>query len=374
MAGATVAASLPSIQRAFVDTENVALLTRLVVTMPALAIAVLSPVSGWLVDRFGRTRLLYSAMLLYGVAGVTGGLVNDIYVLLVFRFLLGVSVAMTMTSVLTLVGDYYEGVERARFLGIQAAFMGFGGVIFITLGGWLASMSWRGPFFLYAAAFAFLPLAIWFLKEPELNADQSVDEDTESPLESGGTLDRPLAAFVYFVLVIMFIIFYAVPTQVPFYIEYKFGVNSTAVGFAVAAITLSSAVVSLLYQRVKQTTSYLGVFGYTFFFTGLAFLFLSWSSLYPLAVFSLLIGGLGMGLLMPNSSVWLMDLAPVEMRGRVMGGMTTAVFLGQFISPLVTQPMVTRVGAERSFILLGTMLIIATAVTLLSTSLFKRWS
>ena len=81
-----------------------------------------------------------------------------------------------------------------------------------------------------------------------------------------------------------------------------------------------------------------------------------------------------MGLLMPNSSVWLMDLAPVEMRGRVMGGMTTAVFLGQFISPLVTQPMVTRVGAERSFILLGTMLIIATAVTLLSTSLFKRWS
>jgi MFS family permease len=38
---------------------------------------------------------------------------------------------------------------------------------------------------------------------------------------------------------------------------------------------------------------------------------------------------------MPNSSIWLMQLAPPEAKGRVLGLFSSAIFLGQFASPLL---------------------------------------
>jgi MFS family permease len=49
----------------------------------------------------------------------------------------------------------------------------------------------------------------------------------------------------------------------------------------------------------------------------------------------LALSGLGSGLLMPNSSIWLMQLAPPEAKGRVLGLFSSAIFLGQFASPLL---------------------------------------
>jgi MFS family permease len=51
--------------------------------------------------------------------------------------------------------------------------------------------------------------------------------------------------------------------------------------------------------------------------------------------------GVGMGLMMPNFSLWLMGFAPLALRGRVIGGLTMAIFIGQFISPLVVVPLLT---------------------------------
>jgi MFS family permease len=51
-----------------------------------------------------------------------------------------------MTTATTLIADYYEGERRSAVMGQQAAFMGFGGVVFLVLGGVLADLSWRAPF------------------------------------------------------------------------------------------------------------------------------------------------------------------------------------------------------------------------------------
>ena len=45
--------------------------------------------------------------------------------------------------------------------------------------------------------------------------------------------------------------------------------------------------------------------------------------------------GLGGGLIFPNLYAWLADLTPPAWRGRVTAGMSSAIFLGQFLSPLV---------------------------------------
>lgn len=54
---------------------------------------------------------------------------------------------------------------------------------------------------------------------------------------------------------------------------------------------------------------------------------------------------------MPNMTVWLSAAVPDTVRGRALGGLSTAMFLGQFLSPIATQPLtkVWGLGAVYAF-------------------------
>jgi len=54
----------------------------------------------------------------------------------------------------TLIADYYTGQKRANFMGLQGAFMGLGGVGFLSVGGFIADLNWRFPFLIYLSAWA----------------------------------------------------------------------------------------------------------------------------------------------------------------------------------------------------------------------------
>ena len=140
MAGATIAPSLPQMARVFSNTPNAEFLSKLILTIPALFIAVCSPLAGRIIDRLGRLRLLFMALIIYSIGGVSGYFLNNLYHILVGRALLGIAVAGIMTVAVTLIGDYFEGRSRERFMGIQAASMSFGGMIFVGTGGFLADL------------------------------------------------------------------------------------------------------------------------------------------------------------------------------------------------------------------------------------------
>ncbi len=157
MSGATIAPSLPAMQIQFAELENVEFWVRLVLTMPALFIVIGSPVAGQLVDTIGRKPLLLGAAILYGLAGSSGFVLNSLFAILGGRALLGLAVAGVMVSATTLIADYYQGDDRANFMGLQAAFMGFGGVLFLSVGGFIAELSWRFPFLIYQLYWLNLP-------------------------------------------------------------------------------------------------------------------------------------------------------------------------------------------------------------------------
>ena len=65
--------------------------------------------------------------------------------------------------------------------------------------------------------------------------------------------------------------------------------------------------------------------------------------------------GAAAGLLMPNLNLWTSELVSAAQRGRALGYLTTAFFLGQFFSPIVTLPA-TAAGAS-----LGTLFLLSAA-------------
>ncbi|MCX8055918.1 MAG: MFS transporter, partial [Ignavibacteria bacterium] len=98
MAGAIVTPVLPYITRNFSNIDNIEFLTKLILSLPPLFIAIFSPVSGYLFEKFGRKPILIIAAILYGIAGTTGYYLNDIYFILVGRAFLGIAISALMTG------------------------------------------------------------------------------------------------------------------------------------------------------------------------------------------------------------------------------------------------------------------------------------
>jgi MFS family permease len=350
LAGAIVAPALPSITAAFADEPGVELLTRLIVTLPALAIAIVAPCSGWVIDRLGRVRVLVAALVLYAAAGTSGVYLGTLTAVLVGRALLGVAVAFAMTAATTLIGDLFAGPERTRFLGQQAAFMSLGGVAFVTLGGALAGkFGWHAPFWVYLAA---LPVAgMAFL---------ALDEPARAP--RGDISPEPLVwrvvVPVCLVSLLLSAAFYLGPVQLPYLVQRSVGATPLVTGLCIAVITTAGALVGLNFGAVAQRLTRPSVFAASAALMGLGWVLAGWitGGWWTLAP-GLVLAGLGSGGFMPNASGWLMSRASESARGRVVGLLTASIFLGQFVSPLLVTPIATRMGLGPTFVGVGVALV-----------------
>ena len=350
MAGATIAPSLPAMQQHFANIDNVDYWVRLVLTVPALLIAIGAPFVGVLIDQLGRKPLLTTALLVYGLAGSSGLWLNSIGFILIGRAFLGLSVAGIMTTATALIADYYTGPVRGQFLGLQAASMALGGVVFLSLGGFLADIGWRMPFFIYLAALILVPCVLLFLPEPKRATTSSIqanrsDEPTNLPLN--------LVVLTYGIALLTQIIFYLIPVQLPFYLKNLVNASASVSGLAIALSTFFSAISSLLYQRIKSRLSFINIYGVAFVNMAIGYAIISLANNLPIVLLGLAISGSGLGLLMPNMNLCLTSIAPGFTRGRVLGGLTTSFFLGQFLSPLVSQPLSQLVGLKTTYGLAG---------------------
>jgi MFS family permease len=356
MSGATIAPSLPAMQDHFASVENAGLWVRLVLTLPALFIVIGSPIAGVIVDRLGRKPLLVVCAVLYGFAGSSGYILDSLFGILGGRALLGLAVAGVMVSATTLIADYYIGQARATFMGLQAAFMGLGGVLFLSVGGSLAEASWRYPFLIYLFAWLLLPLILISIYEP--NRVSSGQLSGENQLSNNSPIPINLLILIYGVTTLSQIIFYLIPVQLPFHLRSLVNATPAQSGMAIAFCTLFSAFGSISYGKVKAKLDFVSILPLIFALIGIGYTIVGLAGNYPVILFGLAIAGLGLGLLMPNMTVWVSAAVGDAVRGRALGGLSTAFFLGQFLSPIVSQPVSQNVGLGLTYAFAGVLLLV----------------
>lgn len=362
MAGATIAPGLPGLLAHFSDHHDAEYLTRFIVTVPGLAIAITAPIAGLLADRLGRRVLLQLGVALYIVAGSAGLWLDDLYILLLSRLALGAAVGMIMVCSMALLTDHFQGPERDRAMGIQSSAMSAGGIIFISAGSILADWSWRAPFAVYLFPVLLFPLIYKFVSKPP--------DNQEEPGAVQGHFPKAHALYIYSLGFITMLLFYFIPTQLPFY-AIELGADSLKyAGFAVVLSQVFSSVASANYQRLRARLGNRQILLGSFLCMALGFYLLSRADSLTHLYLSMPLIGLGLGFNFPNLTIWLMARVPATMRGRASGGISTAVFLGQFLSPLLSQPLVSRFGLGGSFY--GVMLLMILLVVVPSTVLLMR--
>ncbi len=363
MAAAIIAPSIPTIAAFFRQTPNADLLSKLVVSLPTLFVAISAGIVGRYIDRHGRLKLLYIGLVLYTLSGISGFYLNNIYYILMGRALLGIAIGITMTITFTLIGDYFKGDDRKDFIGFQTAFIGFSGGVFLILGGVLAGISWRLPFLIYFVALALIPLVARSLNEPQSGSPVNKHVTGESNL---------LIRLIFINAFILMILFYVVPTQLPFLL-YEIGIDkNTLLGAALAINALGMVISSLFYPRLKGRVHFPYIYAIAFLLMAIGYFFTGITHSLFIIFLAMFIAGLGIGLLMANTNLWIMELSPHELRGRNIGTLTTCLFLGQFLSPIIFEPLVIRYDVSFLFILTADLMVfISAGFLILGQSLIK---
>jgi len=355
MSVSAISPALPKIAEAFSSIENAEFLVKLMLTIPSLIIALFAPIAGIIIDKGHRKILLISSLIIYGLMGTTGLYLESLQHFIIARALLGIGVAGIMTSAQTLIADYYVGEERNTMLGLQGTFISFGGVIFVALAGFLALMSWRYPFSLYALALVLAIPAYVYIHEP------SVHYEKQAYLEQAGksdSIDMQYGTSIHIagIGLIVFtgmVFFYAIPTQLPFLLALH-GIDSPAkAGAVVSLATLAGGFSSYAMPYLKRLHHFSGLGGRAFALLSIGFLGLSIANSLIITMFFAVFAGAGIGLLMPSMRLWVISIAAPPLRGRSVGVITSSLYLGQFLSPVIAQPIVVNHGITILYTIIG---------------------
>lgn len=317
---------LPLLLREFAAVPGSAVLVPMALTVPALCVALFSPLAGWMSDRLGRKRLLIGALVCYAGFGLLPLLLASLPAILAARVALGVTEAVIMTVATALVGDYFEGERRERWVSIQIATASLSAIVLIAAGGALGEvLGSRGPFWLYLLALPVAAAGALTLFEPDRV------RPAQRPADAQAT--RGIAGLVAITFGLG-LLFYTIIVQLGPVIVAT-GVTSPAlIGLAGAAANMGVMAGSLLFGRLKaapgQRLLALGLPMVALGYVGVAL-----SPDYYLTAASAVVICIGNGLMLPTMLAWVLRRLPPETRGRGTGIWTGAFFLAQFVAPIL---------------------------------------
>jgi len=321
---------LPRMQAHFSDVAGSTLLVPIVLTLPALVIALLAPFAGLIADRLGRKPLLLASMGLYVLCGVLPLWLESLQAIVLSRAGIGLAEAGIMTCCTTLMGDYYSGRRRERLFALQMVATSLSAAVFIAVGGFIGQNDWRAPFALYAVGLVFLPLMAWKLWEPRPRAAAA---QPTPPIASGKFPWRALTP-MYALALLAGLSLFIVPVQAGYLLNLLHVDAAQQIGMTMGANQLGVLVGALSFRLFSgMRRPHMLLIAYVL--AGVGGLLMSDALSHVQVVVAVLINGLGIGLMLPALITWIMAQVNFHQRGRASGCFTAAIFAGEFISPLV---------------------------------------
>lgn len=362
-----IAPALPNLEKHFLGIKNIEFLVKLILTIPAIFIVFFSPISGYLFDRYNRLKLIYPAIIIWSISGVSGFFLDNVYHILISRAIFGIATAFVMTGSSALLADYYTGIKREKALRFQNFYTAFGGALFLIMGGFLSNINWRYPFLVYILGFVIFIFAFIILFEPQKNKKTSLNHADSNKFNFFTFLPIYMLSFFGMSL------FYIVPTQIPFMIINVLHKSGEYVGNSLALSSIVTALTSLFYARIRQYLSLDNMYVLGFSIVGIGLCIINIFHSYFMLLIALICMGFGLAIFLVTNSSWLFSLTNETNRAKAYGFLASSVFIGQFLSPIITQPIVEVFGLINMFLIFGlTSLLIATTFVIKSFIKNKR--
>jgi len=363
MTAATISPALPGLERLFADNEAGALLIRLLVPAPSLAVVLVAPWCGVIADKSGRRAMLLLGLALFVIAGSAGLILPTLPLILASRLCLGVALAMIMTAQTALLGDYFSGRKLHAVSSGQVSARNMGGLVFIVIAGLLASVGPRLPFAVYALPALALPFFWRVIVDPPLSTRAAEVSFASSSLGAPG-----LVRLLAFGQMVVTMLFFVMPTQLPFFLLSEGYTSPATTGAALGALMLAGGFAALGYPRIRGSLGDAGNWACGFGLMAIGFAALVTIETGTAVFLCCAAIGAGYALAIPGFAALAISGTSPDRRGKTGALLTGSVFLGQFLSPFISNPAIAAWGWQAC----GLVLAAALGVIALTCALWRR--
>ncbi len=157
--------------------------------------AALSPVGGYLADRFSRKFIILMSLVVWSSVTWLTGYARTYEELLVARALMGVSEAFYIPAALALISDYHRGNTRSMATGLHMSGI-YAGQMLAGCGALMAgepySLGWRLTFETFGfIGVAYAIIVVLFLHDPEAPKEAAAAEEQETALAAEAEAGKP---------------------------------------------------------------------------------------------------------------------------------------------------------------------------------------
>lgn len=325
MAGAAMAPALGTIREHFSSSSDI--LIQFVVSLPALFIIITNLWFSYICRFFKTKTIAVVGLLLYVTSGSVAFFADNMVLLLILRSLLGISVGLIMPLSTGLLSFYFPPKEQAKLMGLAGAMSQMGGVIATMLAGLLANIAWNYAFLVYLLGLIALIFVLAYLPNDRITASGNISIKSLSKF-------HPSVTGMLFVMVIFFIF----PTNFAIISSQTTNLSSDEITIIMVGLDLVAVFMGLLFGKImnvmpkimKYFAPLLFMFGYICYAYGV-------SSAYLIAG-SLLIG-MANGIAIPYLNTIASIKGGKDAATTVMPLISASLYLGQFISPIIVNPL-----------------------------------
>jgi len=299
----------------------------------AFAQLVLSPLAGRAVDKYGRKPMIIIGLFIFSMSELLFGLGQSVEVLFASRILGGVSAAFIMPAVTAFIADITTNETRPKALGYMSAAISTGFIIGPGIGGFLADIGTRMPFF-FAAAFGLtaMILSVFTLREPERHYEQ-----TTIPQQKTGfrKVFSPLYFIAFMVLLISSFGLASFESLFALFVDRKFGFTAKDIALAISLGAIVGVIVQVgLFERLTRWFGEIRLIRYSLIGSTLLVLVMTYVTSYLAIILVTMVVFVGFDLMRPAVTTYLSKIAGNE-QGFVGGMNSMFTSIGNILGPII---------------------------------------
>ncbi len=329
MAGAAVAPALGTIREHFFDSPDT--VVQLIISMPALFIFLTSFVFPSLCRKYGSKTLVMIGLALYVIGGCGAAFFDNIWIVLVFRALVGVGVGFIMPLSTGLLSYYYPPEELDRLMGLSSAMNQMGGAVATFIAGLLATISWRASFAVYLIGLISVVLCLIFLPNDMIGRPAVKGEGESEDKKESSFRKYFLYILAMFILMSTFFIY---PSNYALEAGKSGSISQEAIATIMALMDVVAFVGGLAFVHIKRSLKENAHFIPPVLFLA-GYLIIAFTDGVALSVLGSFLIGFANGAGVPCIIAAASKKAGKEAVSTVMPLISAALYMGQFLSPFI---------------------------------------
>jgi len=327
-------------------------------SIPGIAMA---PLIGLLADRYGRRPVLLPCLVVFGLFGGMAAFAPSFTWLLVARFGQGIGSAGLINLANIIIGDHWDGLERARVFGYNSAVLTVSLAVLPGIGGLLTDLGgWRLAFAPYPLALVTAVAVARTLHDGPRGEPVTVAQQLR--LAGAGLRDRRLVASLGLAFVAFVLIFGLFLTTLPLHLEREFGLSASVRGLVIAVPAIGATLAALALGRLRTRVGPRLLITVAFALFALAFPVVGLAGALVVVLVAALVYGVAEGLVLPTLTDVVAGMAPPDSRGAVLSVQVSAIRAGQSAGPLLAGVGIGLLGTGGTFVAGGAVALVVAAV------------